>query len=135
MISIELEELREHALQKPGVSEDFPFDEDVLALRVMGKIFALTNLRDYPSSVNLKCDPARALELRERYAAISPGYHMNKKHWNTIALDGTIPYHVVLALVDHSYELVTRGLTLAQRQALHTLAASAAAARPPQEEE
>lgn len=115
---IELEELRQRALEKPGVSEDFPFDQDTLVFKVLGKIFMLTNLEAYPSSINLKCEPTRALELRERYDAVKPGYHMNKKHWNTITLDGTIADELLLALVDHSYDRVVAGLKRTERDAL-----------------
>lgn len=115
---IELEDIRQYALNKPGTSEGFPFDEDTLVFKVLGKLFLLTNLEAFPSTLNLKCEPERALELRERYDAIKPGYHMNKKHWNTITLDGTIPDELILELVDHSYTLVVKGLTRAQRQQL-----------------
>lgn len=117
---IELEEIRQHALEKPGVSEDFPFDQDTLVFKVLGKIFLLTNLEAYPSAINLKCEPARASELRERYDAVKPGYHMNKKHWNTITLDGTIADELLLELVDHSYALVVKGLKRSERDALNS---------------
>ena len=97
--------LRDHCLSKPGVTESFPFGEDTLVFKVKGKIFALANLEGDPT-VNLKCDPSKALELRERYASVIPGYHMNKKHWNTVLLDGTIPDREVFSWIDHSYNLV-----------------------------
>jgi len=100
-----IEMLRDHCLSKPGVTESFPFGEDTLVFKVRGKVFALANLEGDPT-VNLKCDPSKALELRERYASVIPGYHMNKKHWNTVLLDGTIPDREVFSWIDHSYNLV-----------------------------
>ena len=100
-----IESIREHCLAKPDVSEGFPFGEDTLVFKVKGKIFALANLGG-EHSLNLKCDPAFALELRERYTSVKPGYHMNKKHWNTIELDGTIPDKDIFSWIDHSYSLV-----------------------------
>ncbi len=100
-----IEKLREFCISKPNVTEGFPFGEDTLVFKVKGKIFALANLSDDPS-INLKCNPEFALELRERFASVQPGYHMNKKHWNTIHLDGSIPDNEVLNWIDHSYELI-----------------------------
>jgi len=100
---------REYCIAKPGVTEEFPFDNQTLAFKVMGKIFALTNV-DLFTSVNLKCDPEYAAELREKYAGIVPGYHMNKKHWNTVAADGSIPDAKLQHLINHSYELVVSKL-------------------------
>ena len=87
----------------------------------MGKMFALTSLEKLPLSINLKCDPERALALRETYAAVQPGYHMSKKHWNTVVLDGSIPDQEVRELIDHSYELVVKGLKKADRAKLEVL--------------
>lgn len=115
---MDIEDIRARCLSKPGASEDFPFDEDTLVFRVLGKIFALTNLARHPLAINLKCDPERAVELRAQYDAIAPGYHMNKRHWNTVTLDGTVPADLLAELLDHSYALVARGLTRAQRQEL-----------------
>lgn len=92
-------------MAKPGVTEEFPFDETTLVFKVMGKMFALTNL-DGNWSLALKCDPDRAIELRETYPAIQPGYHMSKIHWNTIMMDGSLSSKLILELVDHSYQLV-----------------------------
>lgn len=92
-------------MNKPGVTEEFPFDEVTLVFKVMGKMFALTNL-DGDWTLALKCDPGRALELRETYPAIQPGYHMSKIHWNTIMMDGSLSQKLILELVDHSYQLV-----------------------------
>ncbi|MBW8324579.1 MAG: MmcQ/YjbR family DNA-binding protein [Prolixibacteraceae bacterium] len=100
-----IETFREYCMNKPGVTEEFPFDEVTLVFKVMGKMFALTNL-DGDWTLALKCDPDRALELRETYPAIQPGYHMSKIHWNTIMMDGSLSQKLILELVDHSYQLV-----------------------------
>ena len=113
-----LESLRSYCLNKKGVTESFPFDEDSLTFKVMGKIFAITDLTWMPAAVNLKCDPEIAIELRERYAAVQPGYHMNKKHWNTVTLNGTIPYDEIREMIDNSYDLVVKGLKKADREKL-----------------
>ncbi|MCL6267145.1 MmcQ/YjbR family DNA-binding protein [Flagellimonas myxillae] len=106
-----VEELRELCLSKKGVTEEFPFDESTLVFKVMGKMFALVALERLPPQCNLKCDPERALELRETHDGdIIPGYHMSKKHWNTIMLDN-LPPKLIMELVDHSYALVVSGLT------------------------
>ena len=115
---MDLVALRDYCLAKRGATEGFPFGEDVLVFKVAGKMFALTDLRRLPPAVNLKCDPERSLELREQYAAVEPAYHMNKKHWNTVHLDGRVPGDEVRALIDHSYDLVVQGLRKADREAL-----------------
>jgi predicted DNA-binding protein (MmcQ/YjbR family) len=102
---MDIESLREYCISKTGATESFPFGEDTLVFKVNGKIFALVNL-DGDLSINLKCDPALAIELRERYSSITAGYHMNKKHWNTVLLDGSVPDREVFAWIDHSYELI-----------------------------
>ena len=102
--------LRSYCLGKPGATEDFPFDETTLVFRVKGKIFALTDTEALPLRVNLKCAPDRAIELRDRHPEVRPGYHMNKTHWNTVELDGGLTDDEVRATVDHSYDLVVRGL-------------------------
>ncbi len=107
---ITLEEIRAHCLTKPKVTEDFPFDQDTLAFRVGGKIFLLTDIDSEFVSLNLKCDPHRAIELREHYPDIRPGYHMNKRHWNTIFCEGDIPRTLIFLLINESYELVVSGL-------------------------
>jgi len=99
-----------HILSKPGAEETMPFGPDTLVYKVGGKMFALTSPDDFPSSLNLKCDPERALALRDQYAAIIPGYHMNKRHWNTLTLDGSVPAPLVRELIDHSYDLVVAAL-------------------------
>jgi len=103
--AMNIEEFREYCMAKPGVTEEFPFDETTLVFKVMGKMFALTNL-DGEWSLALKCDPERAVELREQYPAIRPGYHMSKVHWNTVMMDGSLSQKLILELVDHSYQLV-----------------------------
>ena len=108
---MDVESIREYCLAKPGTTEEFPFDESTLVLKVMGKMFGLVSLTRMPLSLNLKCDPDRAEELRERYQAILPGYHMNKKHWNTIILEEDVNGKVLANLIDHSYELVVSKLT------------------------
>lgn len=101
-----LDLLRDYALAKPDVEETLPFGPDVLVFKVSGKVFLLILLDSHPLQFNAKCDPDRALELREAYASILPGYHMNKTHWNTVILDGSVPITLVRELIDHSYELV-----------------------------
>ena len=104
-----IEDFREYCLKKSGVTEEFPFDETTLVFKVMGKMFALTNL-DGDWNLALKCDPDRAIDLREQYSAIRPGYHMSKVHWNTVQMDGSLNDKLVLELIDHSYELVVAKL-------------------------
>lgn len=104
-----LAEFREHCIRFPGFSEDLPFDENTLAFRVGNKIFALMDV-DLFVSVNLKCDPERAIELREQYPGITPGYHMNKQHWNTVLCDGSVPHKLLLELAEHSHALVRASL-------------------------
>ncbi len=101
-----VEIIREYCISKEKVSEGFPFGEDTLVFKVNGKIFALVNLAG-ELSINLKCDPGFALELRERYSSVTPGYHMNKKHWNTVSLDGSVPDKEVFSWIDHSYDLIS----------------------------
>lgn len=112
-----IEEFREFCLSKKGVTEEFPFDKKTLVFKVYGKMFALTNI-DLFESINLKCDPEKAIELREKYPAVLPGYHMSKKHWNTIMIDGSIPDKLLFHWIGDSYELVVSGLTKAQKESL-----------------
>jgi len=118
---INVEQIREHCLRKKGVTEEFPFDEETLVFKVMGKIFILASLDTIPLQVNLKCDPEKAIEFREEYEAVQPGYHMNKKHWNTVILDGSIPNRKILEWIDHSYDLVAAGLKKLDREKLRIL--------------
>jgi len=106
-----IEQIREHCLKKKGVTEEFPFDEETPVFKVMGKIFLLASLEKIPLQINLKCDPEFAVELRERYDKVLPGYHMNKKHWNTVTIDNSISPKEVLEWIDHSYELVVNSLS------------------------
>lgn len=108
---MDVETIRDYCLNKgKDVREDMPFGEDVLVFRIQGKIFLLMRLSARPLSVNIKCDPVKAVELRERYESVVPGYHMNKKYWNTVVLDGKVPAKEVFAMIDHSYDEVVRGL-------------------------
>jgi len=102
---MDIETLREYCISKKRVTESFPFGDDTLVFKAGGKIFALVNLNG-DLSLNLKCDPLLAIELRERYSSVIPGYHMNKKHWNTVLLDGSVPDKEVFSWLDHSYGLV-----------------------------
>ena len=112
-----IEELRNYCLSQAGVTEGFPFDATTLVFKVYGKMFALTDLEgDF--SVNLKCDPERAIALREQYPAITPGYHMSKKHWNSILIDGSLTDDMLYELIDHSYNLVFSSLPLKTRKGL-----------------
>lgn len=104
-----LDHIREHCLKKKFVTEEFPFDEETLVFKVMGKMFLLTNLNP-PLSINIKCEPENAIEQRERYEAVQPGYHMNKKHWNTVDIDESIPAKLIFQWIDDSYELVVKSL-------------------------
>ena len=104
---MDIESLREFCISKKNVTESFPFGDDTLVFKTDGKIFALVNLEG-DLSINLKCEPAFAIELRERYTSVTPGYHMNKKHWNTVQLDGSIPDKEIFSWIDHSYERVNR---------------------------
>lgn len=112
-----IEEYREYCLSKPGVTEGFPFGPDTLVLRVGGKIFTIAGMENF-ERVNLKCDPERAVELREEYSGIIPGYHMNKQHWNTVYTNGSVPQKLVRELIDHSYDLVLKSLPKAKREEL-----------------
>ncbi|PHR20990.1 MAG: MmcQ-like protein [Fluviicola sp.] len=114
---MDIESLREYCLSKSGVSEGFPFDSNTLVFKVMGKIFVLTNL-DLFQSLNLKCDPEYAIELRETFQGVKPGYHMNKKHWNTVSTKSDVPDKLIQELVDHSYDRVVKSLTKRLRDGL-----------------
>ena len=119
---MDIESLRNYCINKKGVTEGLPFGPDVLVFKVMGKIFALASLDAIPLSVNLKCDPEKAISLREANENnILPGYHMNKQHWNTVILDGHLKPDFVFQLVDDSYHLVISGLTKKQQQELKDL--------------
>ena len=116
-----VEELRNYCLAKKGTEETFPFDSETLVFKVMGKMYALIPLERVPPQCNLKCDPERAIELREEYdGVITPGYHMSKKHWNTLFLEN-LPPKFIIELVDHSYDLVVSGLTKKLQEELKQL--------------
>ncbi|WP_419213696.1 MmcQ/YjbR family DNA-binding protein [Maribacter sp. X9] len=105
-----IEEFREYCIAKKGVTEEFPFDSTTLVFKVMGKMFALCGLDNIPLHTNLKCDPDRAIELRESHDGIIEGWHMSKKHWNTVYLDSVSP-KLLKELIDHSYDLVVHKFT------------------------
>jgi predicted DNA-binding protein (MmcQ/YjbR family) len=107
---MDIQSFRTYCLIKKGVTEELPFDKNTLVFKVMGKMFAATDLNLF-ESVNLKCDPEKAVELREIYQAVLPGYHMSKKHWNTILMDGTIPDNLFKQWIDDNYDLVVAGLS------------------------
>ncbi len=113
---MDIENLRTYCLEKKGTSEDFPFDETTLCFRVGGKIFCLTDTHDLPFAFNLKCDPEWAISLREEFENIRPGYHMNKKHWNTVQPDEFIPLDIIYKMIDMSYDLVFKSLKKADRE-------------------
>jgi len=104
-----IEELRDYCISKKAVTECFPFDEETLVFKVMDKMFLLTNINK-ELSMNVKCDPEKAIELREEYAAVLPGWHMNKKHWNTVNIDGSISDDKLKEWIDHSYDLIVSKL-------------------------
>lgn len=112
-----LEYYRDYCLSLPGVTEDTPFDPTTLGFRVGGKIFAITDLEVF-EYINLKCDPERAVELRERYPGITPGYHMNKKLWNSVSVSGNVPDPLILELTKESYELIKASLPKKVRESL-----------------
>lgn len=111
-----IEQVREYCIRKTGVTESFPFDDTALVFKVCGKIFAMLALDD--AWLNLKCDPDKAIELREQWPEVTPGFHMNKKMWNTIVLEGTVPEKLIREWIDDSYNLVVGKLTRAQRETL-----------------
>lgn len=112
------DELRAACLAHNGAVEDFPFGPEPSVFKVAGKVFAISVLDGRPLSVSLKCDPELALSLRATYPAIVPGYHLNKRHWNTVTLDGSLSEDMVLGMIEDSYDLVVGSLTRAQRAAL-----------------
>jgi len=114
---MDLETFRNYSLGLPGVTEGFPFGETTLVFKVGEKIFALADAELF-ASVNLKCDPELAIELRERFPSVIPGFHMNKKHWNTVQMDGSIPAKLILEWTKHSYELIVASLPSKIRNAL-----------------
>jgi len=120
-IPMNIEEFRTYCLSKKGVEETFPFDEVTLVFKVMGKMFALTGLKAEEFRVNLKCEPERAMQLREEHPDIIPGWHMSKKHWNTVYFERGLEMDFLVELIDHSYDLVVKGLRKKDRELLKNL--------------
>jgi predicted DNA-binding protein (MmcQ/YjbR family) len=117
---MDLGSFRNFCLAMKGVSEEFPFGEETLVFKVMGKMFALTGITLF-TGVNLKVDPEEGIELRERYAEVTPAYHMNKKHWITVETAGSVPDKLLREWTLKSYNLVVKGLTKSQKQALESM--------------
>ena len=117
---MDTESFRKHCVSKKGVTEEFPFGENVLVYKVMGKMFTLADLQDF-TSINLKVDPETGIELRERYTSVQEAYHMNKKHWITVMVDGKIPDKLIFQWIDDSYDLVKAGLSKSVRARLELL--------------
>jgi len=114
-----IEELRDYCLSKPGASESFPFGPDTLVFKVAGKVFLLSGLDSQPPAFNAKCDPEEAIALREEYPnSVFPGYHMNKKHWNTVELNGEISESMIRRMIDDSYQLIVNALPVKLRKEL-----------------
>lgn len=120
---MDADSLRAHCVAKPGATEEHPFGPDVLVIKVEGKVFAIIPEDAEPPSISLKCDPGWAIALRDTYTAVQPGYHLNKRHWNTVTLDGTIADDEVRDWIDDSYDLVVAGLPRRLREALRADAA------------
>lgn len=116
--NMNLDTLQKILLDKPKAIEDTPFGPEALVYKVLGKMFALVSWGDDPLRINLKCDPDLALALRAEYESVIPGYHMNKKHWNSVILDGSIPESLLHEMIDNSYDLVVKGLKKADREKL-----------------
>jgi predicted DNA-binding protein (MmcQ/YjbR family) len=113
-----IEEIRDYCLSKPGVTEGFPFNETALVFKVTGKMFALLDLSDESRGISLKCDPELALELREQHPGVTPAWHFNKKHWNNVIADGSITDRQLMEWIDHSYEQVVRGMPRSKQERL-----------------
>lgn len=113
-----IEEFRNYCLSKKYVTECFPFDEKTLVFKVADKMFALSGLEHYPSTVNLKCDPEKAIALREEYSDIIEGFHMSKKHWNSVIIESNLSNKLIMELIDHSYDLVVKGMSKKKQQEL-----------------
>lgn len=112
------EEIRAFCLAKKGVEEAFPFDSDTLVFKVGGKLFLLMSISSKPLQFNVKCNPDKAIELREKYSYVLPGYHMNKQHWNTIVCESPVPKKLIFEWINHSYELVVLSLPKKAQQVL-----------------
>lgn len=120
-----IEQIRAYCLSKKGTTEDFPFDEDTLVFKVLGKMFALASLKWWErgeAAINLKADPEYSETLREQHNSIRPGYHMSKKHWNTLYIhEGELQPQLIKDLIDHSYDMVVKGMTKKMREQLNTI--------------
>ncbi len=116
-----LEELRDYCLSKKGVEEALPFGPETLVFKVMGKLFLLTGIENNPIQFNVKCLPEKAIELRETFSCVIPGYHMNKQHWNTIICDGSVNKKIIFSWIDDSYTLVVNSLTKKLKEELESL--------------
>ena len=115
-----IEEIREYCLSKPAVTEGLPFNDTALVFKVAGKMFALLDLSEDSRGISLKCDPELAIELREQHPEVTPAWHFNKQHWNSVYFTGSIPRDLVLELIGHSYDLVVQGLKKKDRDALES---------------
>ncbi|MEN8228994.1 MAG: MmcQ/YjbR family DNA-binding protein [Bacteroidota bacterium] len=115
-----IEEIREYCIAKPGVTEGFPFNDTALVFKVMGKMFALLDLSEDERGLSLKCDPELAIELREQHPEVTPAWHFNKQNWNGVDPTGSVPAEKIREWIDHSYELVVKGLKRVDREALRT---------------
>lgn len=113
-----LEQLQAYLLQKKGTTEERPFGPEALVYKVLGKMFAIVAWEANPLTISLKCDPDEALFLRDIYPAVRPGYHLNKRHWNTVTIDGSVPEKEFRRMIDDSYSLVVKGLTKSQQKEL-----------------
>ena len=115
-LGMNIEELRDYCLKKKFSEECFPFDEETLVFKVLGKAFLLTGIHERPLQFNVKCDPEHAIALREQYSFVLPGYHMNKKHWNTVVCEPGVSSKLLKEFIDHSYEMVVKGMPKAERE-------------------
>ena len=118
---MDIETFRNYCLDKKGVTDSLPFDENTLVFKVLSKVFAITSLVQKPMTVNLKCDPERAIELREFHSEITPGFHMNKKHWNSVVFESDLPLSLLHELTDNSYNLVISKMTKKEKALLENL--------------
>ena len=121
MTSTTLDALKTYCLAKPGSTAGYPFGEGALVIKVLDRMFALISEDENPLRINLKCDPDDALALRQQYDAIIPGYHMNKKHWNSLIMDGSIPIIMLHELIDHSYDLVVSKMSQSKQRKLRAI--------------
>ncbi len=115
---MELEIIRKTLLNKKATTEELPFGPDVLVFKVMGKIFAIVAWQKTPLSISLKCEPNHAMALRTMFPAVKPGYHLNKEHWNTVTLDGSLPDKEIIEMINHSYQQVIKGLKKSEKEKL-----------------